>query len=108
MIIPTLSDGTAFYSQRTTLDGVDYQLEFRWSVRESRWYLNLYDALETPLILGMKLQTNWPLTKYYKGRVGVPQGDLMVISLGVADDPPGLQDLGAGLRCELHYFPPGS
>jgi hypothetical protein len=50
MIIPTLSDGTAFYSQRTNLDGVDFQLDFRWATREGRWYLRLLDTLGNVLV----------------------------------------------------------
>ena len=104
MIIPTLFDGTPYYSQRTTLEGVDYQFEFRWSVRESRWFLNLYDALGAPLILGMKLQTNWSLLRYYHGRPGVPAGELMAVTLGTSDDPPGLTELGIDQRCTLQYL----
>jgi hypothetical protein len=105
MIIPTNSDGTAFWTQRTNLDGSDYQLEFQWSTRQARWYLNLYDSDGNLLIGSVKLILNWPLFRHYHGRAGVPAGELWVISLGSSVEPPGFDELGAGLRCELTYFP---
>ena len=65
MIIPTLSDGTAFYTQRTNLDGTDFQLDFRWATREARWYVRLLDTLGNVLVGPMKLVVNWPLMRYY-------------------------------------------
>ena len=108
MIIPTLADGTAFYTQRTNLDGSDYSLVFQWSTRSQRWYLSLYDADGSLLIGSMKLVINWPLLRYYHGRAGVPAGELWVVSLGSSVEPPGFDELGEGLRCELTYYPAGS
>jgi len=107
VIIPTLSDGTAFYTQRTNLDGVDFQLDFRWSTREGRWYLRLLDTLGNTLVGPMKLVVNWPIMRYFHGRDGVPTGEFWVMTLGASNDPPGLTELGEGLRCQLEYIPAG-
>jgi hypothetical protein len=105
MIIPTLSDGTAFYTQRVNLDGSDYTFDFRWNTRLQRWYLNLYDSAGTLLAASLKIVLNWPLLHYLHARDGMPAGELWCISLGSSVEPPGLDDMGEGLRCELTYFP---
>jgi len=106
--IPTRTDGlTPYYTQRVNLDGQDFNLNFRWSTRAERWYLDLYDSAGEPLVLGMKLVCGWPVTRYYHGRAGMPAGDFWVLALAVDQTPPGLLDFGIGLRCELVYFSAG-
>jgi hypothetical protein len=108
VIIPTLSDGTAFYSQRVNLDGTDFQLDFRWSTREARWYLRLLNTTGDVLVGPMKLVVNWPLLHYYHGREGVPTGEIWCMTVGASTDPPGISELGEGLRCQLEYIPLGA
>lgn len=106
VLIPTLSDGSAFYTTRVNLDGADFDLEFSWSTREARWYLSVYDAaLGVPLVLHRKLVQGSVLFKYYHHVQGLFQGDMLVMTRTADDSPPGLTDLGEGLRCELTYFP---
>lgn len=100
--IPTLA--LPFYTLRTRLDGADYTLEFRYSPRASRYYLNLYDVNEVLLVAGLKLVPNVPLLQYYRYRDGMPQGELIVAALGADGSPPVLGELGLNLRCELTYF----
>jgi len=108
MIIPTISDGTPYYTQRTNLDGVDYQLDFQWSTREERWYLSIRDTLGSLLAGPSKLVVNWPVFHRRTQREGMPAGEIWCMTLGSDLTPPGLTDLGAGLRCELTYFPAGT
>jgi hypothetical protein len=103
LLIPT-TPGVPFYTQKTRLDGVDYVLEFRYSQREDRWYLDISDSEEVPILTGLKLIANWPLLQAYHYDTRVPPGELMAISLVADDSPPGLNELGEGLRCELTYF----
>lgn len=106
--IPTLSDGTAYYSLRTNLDGVDYQLDFRWSTREGRWYLTLRDTQGNLLCGEIKVLANWPMLRWYHDREGVPAGELVAICLQPSVIPPGLTELGIGLRTTLYYIPAGT
>jgi hypothetical protein len=106
--IPTLLDGTAHYSLRTTLDGIDYEVHLDWSSRESRWYFSLYTA-EGDLLCGQtKVFANHPVLRYYKHRPGMPPGDILAVTTLADDTPPGLYELGIGARCELTYLPAGS
>lgn len=100
--IPTLSD--PFYTIRVRLDGADYTLEFVYSPRQSRYYLNVYDANDTPIVCGLKLVSNTRLLKYYRYRAGVPAGELMVTSTTGDKSSPAIGDMADGGRCQLTYF----
>lgn len=103
VLIPT-TPGAPYHTQKTRLDGRDYVLQFAWNEREARWYLSLFDEEEQPLALGIKLVANWPLLRFYRFDPRVPPGELMVVDLTGDGSPPGLDELGAGKRCELTYF----
>ena len=103
LAIPT-TPGLAYYTQRTRLDGREYNLRFAWNQGAERWTLDILDSEDTPIVVGIKLVTNWPLLRAYQYDARVPQGDLRVTTLMPDDRPPGYHDLGIGLRCELTYF----
>jgi hypothetical protein len=102
LLIPT--SAVPYYSQRVKLDGRDYLLRFAYNEREARWYLSLYDDEELPLVLGLKLMTNWELLQHYHADPRVPPGELWVMCLSGDESPPTLSELGEGKRCELTYF----
>ena len=104
VVIPTYAD--PFYSERVTLDGVVYNLHFRWHTREGRWYFSIHDVEDTPLLVSIKLLTDWPIAVYQKAR-GLPPGTLIVSSTNADKSPPRLDDFGIGKRCEFNYFPVG-
>jgi hypothetical protein len=103
--IPTLADGSAFYTQRTALDGVDYELEFDWSTLESRWYLTIYTVEHVLLAGPAKVICNRPLCAYWHGRAGMFQGEIWAVCSAPDKSPPGLDELGIGRRVELTYVP---
>lgn len=107
LLVPT-SPGVPFYTQKTRLDGVDYVLGFRYNQREDRWYLSLADSEEIPILSGLKLVTNWPLLQAYHYDPRVPPGELFAMDLSGDDTPPGLNELGEGLRTQLIYFEAGT
>ena|SRR5688572_2339024 len=102
LVIPTYSK--PFYSLRTTLDGSGFTFHFRWSVRESRWFLAIHDGEDQPILQAVKLLTNWPIAVYQKAK-GLPPGTLLVATASKDISPPGLSDFGIGKRCELTYYP---
>jgi hypothetical protein len=103
-LVPTQYDGTAFYTQRTTFDGVDYQLDFAWSTREERWYLSILDTSGNLILGPVKILTNWPMLQYYHDRAGCPPGELIATSVNPDDSPPGFEELGIGRRVTLTYI----
>jgi hypothetical protein len=109
VVIPT-STTLPDYRQTTSLEGRDYVLRFRWNTREARWYLDVADQDETPIVSGLKLVAEAPLLRLVRRDDRRPPGELWVrdreartSAAGklVARDP-GLDELGG--RCALLYF----
>jgi hypothetical protein len=101
-IIPTLTDGTAQYSQITALDGVNYRLIFSYNSRDLHWYLSLRTEADEKITgcEGVKLvQGGLPIRRVYD--LNRPPGELLVFS--ELDTEPGLEDLGD--TPELIYMP---
>ncbi len=103
LLIPTVLDAE-YWTQKTRLDGRDYLLRFSYNQRLDRYFLDLLDDEETPLVQGIRLVTNWPLLRHYRWDERVPPGELMAISLQTDVTPPRFGELGEGRRCELTYF----
>lgn len=99
--IQTTSD--PFYTTRVTLDGTDYILDFKYNQRQDRWYLTIQDANGNELVSGVKIVCNWPLLMRFANSA-LPVGELIAVALTDDDTPPGLNELGPGLRVELTYF----
>ena len=60
-IVPTSNDPT--FVQRTQLDGTDYLLWFAFNAREGRWYLDITDTENEPIQCGIKIVSQFPLTR---------------------------------------------
>lgn len=103
LVIPTIP-GRPYYTARTKMDGREYTLRFAWNERAERWSLDILDADEVPLVCSIRLVSNWPLLRYYQWDTRLPPGELMVVDLSLEKTPPGLYELGIGLRCELTYY----
>ena len=58
--IPLSSDAPHF-SQEHQIFGHIYTLEFEWIEREQYWTLHLYGEDETPIALGLRVNTDWPI-----------------------------------------------
>jgi hypothetical protein len=94
-LVIKLAPGTPNYRQRTVLDGVPYLLDFRWSQREERWYLDLRNAAGDLLAGAIKLVVNYPLLASRRGaRDEMPPGDLRVVDGRESPADPGLDELG--------------
>lgn len=104
--IPTLSDGTAYYRTRVTLDGQEYLIDFAWRDLYSVWELSLYSG-EGALLCGpIRCYAGRPMLRYYHSDPRVPAGELVVNRLDTSrTDVPGLYDLGPGRDAVLTYYP---
>lgn len=101
ILIPT--DTEPFYTQRVTIEGSEYLLKFDYSSREDRWYLSVATIDEDFIVRGWKLVTNVMLGPRIADRRIFP-GALVVLTDSLDQSPPGLDELGEGLRCQLYYF----
>jgi hypothetical protein len=98
-IIPTLTDGTQSYLQRTDLDGTDYLLSFLYNLRRDRWTFSIQDLGETFLLTGQTVHLNIPLNRR---AVNGPPGVLIALPEVGVIEPPGLHELGESVK--LYYI----
>lgn len=104
-LIPTFS--TPLYRQTVRLDGTNYVLSFAFNQRAAVWHLSISSIADVPLASGLKIVSNRRLLGA-RTKVGLPPGDLVAVTTSTDLSPPGLGDLGEGLRCELLYFDAGA
>jgi hypothetical protein len=103
LLIPT-TPGEPFHSSKVSLEGRDFVLWFRWNQREERWYLHIFDEASEPILMGLKLVSNWDLLHHYRFDPRVPPGELVAADLTKDHSPAGLDELGIGKRVELTYY----
>lgn len=93
--IPCAPGGQANWTQRTTLDGRDYQLAFYWEQRDGHWYLSLADQDGVQIKSGIKLVGGeWPLLGAALLDSRRPPGELYILDLQSGGLDPGFDDLG--------------
>jgi hypothetical protein len=99
--VPTLKD-TAFWSQRTELDGFDYRLSFAYNMRDASWYLSIAQTDGTLILGSVRLVSNRPLLLRRHALPLVPPGEFWM------HDPTGLIDVAdyaqLGRDVELWYL----
>lgn len=108
LLIPLRSD-LDFYVETVTLDGVEFDFEFRWNNRDSAWYLSIYDPTvaaaddgsRVPILGSIPVLVGWPLLNQYRMRTR-PLGELVALDTSGQDADPGRRDLGS--RVLLLYY----
>lgn len=93
------SPGTRNYSYQVELEGRVYTFAFRWNLRASAWFFDLYGEDGTPIALGRRVVADWPWLRHLV-RSDAPPGTLIALDSARQGDP-GLEDLGA--RVSLVY-----
>lgn len=66
------------YGFRQELEGFIYNLSFRYNNRMGQWVMDIADASDRPIIVGIPVLTNVDLTNRFK-YLKIPQGDFMCI-----------------------------
>tara|TARA_R110000744_G_C19371770_1_gene563166 strand:+ start:36674 stop:37000 length:327 start_codon:yes stop_codon:yes gene_type:complete len=62
--LPLYSD--YFYSYNVSLEGVSYNIKFKYNTRSQQWSFDLYSRDNTPVILGIVLVPNYPIMFDYE------------------------------------------
>ena len=76
-ITPQFRDTDTHTSQRITLDGIVIRIDTYTNTWDGLWYLDIFDADDAPLILGILLAVGLDLLYPYR-YMPVPPGVLMV------------------------------
>lgn len=103
--LPTLTDGSHYYSMRLRLDGSDYNITLHWNARQERWYLSIADSENQPIVSSICVVCNVNFLRFVQHDVRSPPGSMIAYDLTDDDAPPGLTELGEGGRVKLLYYP---
>lgn len=81
------------YSQRVDLDGEIFTLAFRYNLRADRWFFDIKDEQENPVLVGLPLQAGVGLTARYVIEE-LPSNEFVIVNRDGSDTNPGREDLG--------------
>lgn len=96
--IPLRTDLGA-YEMSVVLSGVVYILSFRYNARMGRWMMDINNAANEPLLVGLPLLVSFPMTYRFVGRIdGLPGGQFMVIDETGQERIPGRDNLGEDIK----------
>lgn len=101
LVLPTLTDGTATYSFRVSLEGVTFRFDFRWNTTAGAWFFDVYSDEDVLLLAGRKVVLGIPLLARFRDP-RLPAGDMNAVDTTGADLEAGFSDLGT--RVKLLYF----
>lgn len=95
----------AAFQQQITLTSVIFILYFRWNAMNAYWVMNIYDRNDQPVLLGIKVVTNFDLTAQFAALTGMPEGDILCQNiLGLWDT---IKRFDMGQTTEIMYYEPG-
>lgn len=98
LIIPTTNAQTyGNFSQTVSLDGIDYQLLYKYNDREGFWYFDLLDTEDNPIKTGIKIVSNWPFLRNLK-QAPRPSGELLAVDTRQPPLDPEFDDLGFDVK----------
>lgn len=67
--VPDMNDSVS----RVVLNGVQYQIRFSYNDTKDYWKFSLYNSLNEPIVLGIKIMPRFPLNVFY-GVTKLPDG----------------------------------
>ena len=88
-------------TQQSELDGVTYTFRFRWNERGACWHMDLSTLDGTPIAMGVRLVTRFPLLRrnLHPER---PPGELVLLDGQARDGNATFDEFGT--RYCLHYI----
>lgn len=91
--LPIVQEGP-FFGFGTELDGVTYRFSFRWNDRLAQWVMDLADGDGNALVSGLRVVIDTPLLRRFRGRAGMPPGELIAVDTEDTLRDADLEDLG--------------
>lgn len=89
------------FIQSITLDNIVLNFKFIWSGRNNSWSMDILDAVNSPILQGIKILNGWELIQKYTD-TRLPQGVIIVVSL--QGDEKEIDRDGMNDRYQLVYF----
>jgi len=94
----------AAWQAQITLTNVIFLLYFRWNAMNKYWVMNIYNVNSQPILLGVKVVTNYDLTAQFEAITGMPAGDIFCQNINGNWFEIGRFDMGE--TNELIYYEP--
>lgn len=96
--IPVMTDVPNFI-ERVELEGTIYNLEFRYNERQELWHMDIRDANDVDLLVGVPLLGGLPLTSRFVGRIeGLPPGSFLCVNESGDPETPSYLSFGNGVN----------
>lgn len=90
--IPVRSDIPA-YDVQVELEGVLYTLGFSYNARAGYWVMDIMDANETPILMGIRVISSWLMNDRFV-MDELPKGDFFVFDTSGKNEDPLQDDFG--------------
>jgi hypothetical protein len=97
-----IEPSNGYYSIRPVLDGVTYEIVVRLNDRMSAYFLDLYDAERTPLVLGRRVVIEWDIFGLARHLEGAPPGAIMAMDTTPRKEDPTFEDFGTRVLLVYH------
>ena len=95
----------AAWQAQITFTSEIFIIYVRWNALNKYWVLNIYDRNDAPILLGLKIVTNYDLTNQFKAIPGMISGDILCQSiLELWTD---IQRFDMGQTTEIIYYEAG-
>lgn len=95
-----LENVTPSFTELVFLEGINLKFWFYWNAREEIWNLSILDVNDNPLLMGIKLISNYELILQHP-TLAIPRGSLFLWDTSGEGDSAGYNDLGT--RHKLIY-----
>ncbi len=95
----------AAWQNQITLSSVIFLIYFRWNAMNQYWVMNIYDRNDTPILLGVKVVTNYDLTIQFAAILGMPAGD--IVCQNIINEWIDIGRFDMGVTTELIYYEVG-
>jgi hypothetical protein len=92
------------FTELVFLEGVNVKLKFDWNARDNIWNLSIYDPDDNPILVGVKMVTNYELILQHP-TLALPRGAMFLWDTEGKGEPAGYEDLGT--RHKLVYVTSG-
>ena len=96
LVIPTRFDLPS-YEYQLELEGTLYTFTFNYNRRLDRWFMNIGDEVNNPIVSGIKIIVNYDLLDRYKNSK-LPPGQFIAIDESGENKTPGREDLGNDVK----------
>lgn len=95
----------AAWQAQITLTSQIFILQFKWNALNKFWVMSIYNANNIPVLLGVKVVTNFNLTAQFAAITGMPEGD--ILCQNIIDMWNTIERFDMGETNEIIYYEPG-